>query len=77
MRCILAQNAIVDNISGVYLKHANLWWTRALVLALNVPCIIVSLKVRHCGTGLHYEVNIRLTHYVCICRITMSFLCSF
>lgn len=39
------QNAIVDNISGVYLKHAPLLVVRALVLALTVPPMIVSLKV--------------------------------
>lgn len=40
------QNAIVDNISGVYLKHAPLLVVRGLVLALTVPPMIVSLKVQ-------------------------------
>ena len=40
------QNALVDNISGVYLKHVKLIWVRMLVLVLTVPCLIVSLQVR-------------------------------
>ena len=40
------QNALVDTISGVYLKRVRLIWVRLLVLALTVPCMIVSLKVR-------------------------------
>ena len=39
------QNALADNISGVYLKNYSVWYTRALVLCLNVPCIVVSLRV--------------------------------
>ena len=39
------QNALVDTISGVYLKRVRLIWVRLLVLALTVPCMIVSLKV--------------------------------
>ncbi|KAK9797380.1 hypothetical protein WJX73_007847 [Symbiochloris irregularis] len=38
------QNGIVDNISGVYLRGQNVLWTRALVLILNVPCIVTSLQ---------------------------------
>jgi len=38
------QNAIVDNISGVYLQHAPLLVVRGLVLLLTVPPMIVSLK---------------------------------
>ncbi len=40
------QNALTDTISGVYLKRVRLIWVRLLVLALTVPCMIVSLKVR-------------------------------
>lgn len=40
------QNALVDTISGVYLKKVNLLWTRLLVLVLTVPCLVVSLRVR-------------------------------
>ena len=40
------QNAIVDNVAGVYLKDYSIWWSRLLVLLLNVPCIVVSLRVR-------------------------------
>ena len=43
------QNALVDNISGVYLRTVPLLWVRALVLVLTVPCLVVSLKVR-CAT---------------------------
>jgi hypothetical protein len=39
------QNAIVDNISGVYLKNSPLLVVRGLVLLLTVPPMIVSLKV--------------------------------
>lgn len=39
------QNAIADNIAGVFLKQYSVWWSRLLVLALNVPCIVVSLRV--------------------------------
>ena len=39
------QNALTDTISGVYLKRVRLIWVRLLVLALTVPCMIVSLKV--------------------------------
>jgi Na+/proline symporter len=38
------QNAIVDNISGVYLKNSPLLVVRGLVLLLTVPPMIVSLK---------------------------------
>mmetsp|Transcript_1562 Transcript_1562/g.4619 ORF Transcript_1562/g.4619 Transcript_1562/m.4619 type:complete len:552 (+) Transcript_1562:384-2039(+) len=38
------QNAIVDNISGVWLKKAPLLWVRMLVLVLNVPPLVVSLR---------------------------------
>ena len=41
------QNAIADNIAGVFLKQYSVWWSRLLVLALNVPCIVVSLRVSH------------------------------
>jgi hypothetical protein len=40
------QNAIVDNISGSFLKSLPLLWVRALVLVLNVPVIVVSLQAR-------------------------------
>ena len=40
------QNALTDNISGVYLKRVRLIWVRLLVLVLTVPCMVVSLKVR-------------------------------
>lgn len=44
------QNAIADNIAGVWLKDYSVWWARLLVLGLNVPCIIVSLRVsNHCN----------------------------
>ena len=39
------QNAIVDNISGVFLRNQNVLWSRLLVLALNAPCIAVSVQV--------------------------------
>ena len=39
------QNAIVDNISGTFLKFLPLIWTRALVFVLNIPVIVVSLQV--------------------------------
>ncbi len=39
------QNALADNIAGVFLKNYCVWWTCALVLALNMPCIVVSLRV--------------------------------
>ncbi|KAK9811347.1 hypothetical protein WJX72_002216 [[Myrmecia] bisecta] len=38
------QNAIVDNISGVLLRRYSVWWSRALVVILNIPPIIVSLQ---------------------------------
>lgn len=38
------QNAIVDNVSGVWLRKAPLLWVRLLVLVLNVPPLVVSLK---------------------------------
>jgi hypothetical protein len=41
------QNALADNIAGVFLKHYSVWWSRALVLILNIPCIVVSLRVGH------------------------------
>ena len=40
------QNAIVDNISGSFLKSLPLLWVRVLVLVLNVPVIVVSLQAR-------------------------------
>lgn len=46
------QNALVDNISGVYLRRVPLLWVRALVLVLTVPCLIVSLKARSATRGL-------------------------
>ncbi len=39
------QNAIVDNISGSFLKGLPLIWIRVLVIILSVPVIIVSLQV--------------------------------
>ncbi len=39
------QNAVVDNISGVFLKDTPVIWSRLLVLLLNVPVIVVSLQV--------------------------------
>lgn len=39
------QNALVDTISGTYLKRVRLLWVRLLVLVLTIPCLIVSLKV--------------------------------
>ena len=44
------QNAIADNIAGVWLKQYSVWWARLLVLGLNLPCIIVSLRV-----SLHFK----------------------
>ena len=56
------QNAIVDTISGVYLRNSNVLYSRALVVLLNVPCIVCSLQVRipvhrsaGCGT-LYYSM---------------------
>ncbi len=40
------QNAIVDNISGTFLKLLPLVWTRVLVCVLNIPVMVVSLQVR-------------------------------
>ena len=40
------QNAIVDNISSIYLRNSNVLYSRALVVLLNVPCIVCSLQVR-------------------------------
>ncbi len=40
------QNAIVDNISGSFLKGLPLLWVRVLVLVLSIPVIIVSLQAR-------------------------------
>lgn len=40
------QNAIVDNISGSFLKGLPLIWIRILVLVLSIPVIVVSLQVR-------------------------------
>ena len=39
------QNAIVDNISGTFLKFLPLIWTRVLVCVLNIPVMVVSLQV--------------------------------
>eukprot|EP00898_Chlorokybus_atmophyticus_P001957 jgi/Chlat1/2762/Chrsp187S00197 len=38
------QNAIVDTVSGVWLRGVPLMYIRALVLILNIPPIVVSLK---------------------------------
>ena len=46
------QNAIVDNISGSFLKGLPLIWIRVLVVILSVPVIIVSLQVRTVPHGL-------------------------
>jgi hypothetical protein len=52
------QNAIVDNISGVYLKNSPLLVVRGLVLLLTVPPMIVSLKVCDgCYSPLERERN--------------------
>ena len=42
------QNAIVDNISGTFLKFLPLIWTRVLVCMLNIPVMVVSLQVTSC-----------------------------
>ena len=42
------QNAIVDNISGTFLKFLPLIWTRILVCVLNIPVMVVSLQVTSC-----------------------------
>lgn len=47
------QNAIVDNISGSFLKGLPLIWIRVLVVILSVPVIIVSLQVRIVPCSLH------------------------
>ena len=39
------QNAIVDNISGTFLKSLPLIWIRVLVCILNIPVMVVSLQV--------------------------------
>lgn len=39
------QNAIVDNISGTFLKFLPLIWIRVLVCVLNIPVMVVSLQV--------------------------------
>ena len=46
------QNAIVDTISGVYLRNSNVLYSRALVVLLNVPCIVCSLQVH----SLHHDM---------------------
>ncbi|ORY01395.1 hypothetical protein K493DRAFT_298399 [Basidiobolus meristosporus CBS 931.73] len=38
------QNALVDSISSVFLKTRPVWWSRVLVVVVNVPLIILSLK---------------------------------
>ena len=48
------QNAITDNIAGVYLKDYSVWWSRLLVVGLNVPCVVISLRVNtEFSPGLH------------------------
>jgi hypothetical protein len=42
------QNAVVDNISGTFLKFLPLIWTRVLVCVLNIPVMVVSLQVTSC-----------------------------
>lgn len=54
------QNAIVDNISGVFLQNVPIIWTRLLVVLLNIPVIIVSLQVvppRRTSTVLLIDVH--------------------
>jgi hypothetical protein len=41
------QNAIVDSISGTFLRKVNVNWIRLLVLLLNIPVIVLSMQVRH------------------------------
>ena len=54
------QNAIVDNISGTFLKALPLVWTRVLVFVLNIPVIVVSLQV--CAEAYASSVSPRMCH---------------
>ncbi|KAK9712785.1 hypothetical protein K7432_006915 [Basidiobolus ranarum] len=38
------QNALVDSISSVFLKNRPVWISRILVVVVNVPLVIISLK---------------------------------
>ncbi len=58
------QNAIVDNISGSFLKDLPLIWVRALVLVLNVPVIVVSLQVC-CLAKAKQPIQAPTTRYSC------------
>jgi hypothetical protein len=59
------QNAIVDNISGSFLKGISLIWIRILVLVLSIPVIIVSLQVHmissFSGLSLDMIIHVLLT----------------
>lgn len=48
------QNAITDSVGATlvrpFFKQANVTWIRALVVLLNIPPVVVSLKVRQPST---------------------------
>lgn len=39
------QNALVNNVGGVFLKGCPIWWIRGLVILLNIPPMVISLQV--------------------------------
>ncbi|KAK9708961.1 hypothetical protein K7432_009341 [Basidiobolus ranarum] len=38
------QNALVDSVSSVLLKGKSVWWSRLVVVIVNIPLIIISLQ---------------------------------
>ncbi|ORX91482.1 hypothetical protein K493DRAFT_286769 [Basidiobolus meristosporus CBS 931.73] len=38
------QNALVDSISSVLLKGKSVWWSRLVVVVVNIPLVVVSLQ---------------------------------
>ncbi|ORX93715.1 hypothetical protein K493DRAFT_222798 [Basidiobolus meristosporus CBS 931.73] len=38
------QNALVDNISSLLLRGRSVWWSRLVVVIVNVPLVVVSLR---------------------------------
>ena len=57
------QNAIVDNISGTFLKFLPLIWIRVLVCVLNIPVMVVSLQV---SIPLSLAVTCKLWYKGCV-----------
>ncbi|KAK9762709.1 hypothetical protein K7432_011294 [Basidiobolus ranarum] len=85
------QNALVDNISSLLLRGRSVWWSRLVVVLVNIPLIVVSLQgyqvmnlfllanmvATCCAAPILLGLSRRLEHYVTTCSVIFGWILGF